>query len=253
MSDTSDTPDRPGNARPPSRRRPAASGAVAGPAPHYAGHRDRLRQRFRDGGAAALQDYELLELLLFLSIPRRDVKPLAKDLIARFSSLAGVLSADLGALRAAGLSERSALALKTVQAAGLTLAQAEVIDRPVVSSWQALLDYCRAAMGRSPVEQTRILFLDRKNRLIADEVQQTGTVDHTPLYPREVIKRALDLHASAIIMVHNHPSGDATPSRADIEITRQVQQAGKQLGVILHDHIIIARGEHASFKSMGLI
>ena len=225
----------------------------APPSDHRAGHRDRVRQRFMDGGADALHDYELVEMLLFLVIPRRNVKPLAKDLIARFGGLAGVLRAEPDQLRAAGLSTGAVASVKMVQVAALKLLEADVTARPVVSNWHALLDYCRASMGHDPVERTRVLFLDRKNRLIADEVQQTGTVDHTPLYPREIIKRALDLHASAIILVHNHPSGDPAPSRADIDMTRQVLDAGEKLGVHLHDHVIVTRNEHASFKALGLI
>lgn len=222
--------------------------------PHYLGHRRRLRERFLKGGADALADHELLELVLFLAQPRRDVKPLAKRLLAQFGSFAGVVSAEPEALREiSGLAESGLAALKSVQAAAQRLAREEVAERPVIGSWDKLLDYCRATMAREQIEQFRLLFLDRKNRLIADELQQRGTVDHTPVYPREVVKRALALGASAIIMVHNHPSGDPTPSKGDIEMTREVAGACEKLGIALHDHVIIARSGHASLKAMGLI
>ncbi|MDY0241027.1 MAG: DNA repair protein RadC [Rhodospirillaceae bacterium] len=221
-------------------------------APHYRGHRDRLRQRFLQGGPDALPDYELLELLLFLSIPQRDVKPLAKQLLARFGSLAALLSASPETLMSVdGVKMATAVALKTVQAAALRLAREEVIDRPVLGAWDKLLDYCRIALAHQDTERFHLLFLDNKNALIADEQQQKGTVNHTPVYPREVVKRALELNASAIIMVHNHPSGDPTPSRADIEMTRQVRDAAKAVGITLHDHLIIGRKGHSSLKAMG--
>jgi DNA repair protein RadC len=221
--------------------------------PHYHGHRQRLRARFLKGGADGLPDYELLELILFGAIRQGDVKPLAKRLIAEFDGLANVLSAEPEALAAAGLGESTIATIKTAQAAALRLSQAQVMSGPVVSSWTALLDYCRSSMGHSRTEEFRILFLDRKKRLIADEVQQRGTVDHTPVYPREVIKRALELSATALILVHNHPSGDPTPSRADIDMTKQVMAAAEPLSITVHDHLIIARGEHASFRSLGLL
>jgi len=222
--------------------------------PHYLGHRQRLRRRLIEGGAEALPEYELLEFLLFTAQPRQDMKPLAKDLLKRFGSLAGVLSAEADSLRAVpGMGEASVATLKAVREAGLRLIRADVAKRPVLSSWQQLLDYCTAAAGFAEVEEFRLLFLDRKNALIADERQQRGTIDHTPVYPREVVKRALELGASALIMVHNHPSGDPTPSRADIEMTREVQKAAATLGLTLHDHIILARGRHASLRSLGLI
>ena len=206
------------------------------------------------GGPEALADYELIELLLFSALPRRDVKPLAKTLLARFGSFAEVISADALALaEVEGVGQAAVVALKTVRAAALRLLRDEVMDRPVMSSWQQLIDYCRAAMAYEAVENFRILYLDRKNVLIADEVQQRGTVDHTPVYPREVVKRALELGASALIMVHNHPSGDATPSEDDIEMTREVREAGEKLGITLHDHVIVARSGHNSFKSLGLL
>ncbi len=222
--------------------------------PHYAGHRKRLRERFLTAGAGALADYELLELVLFPARPRSDVKPLAKALLARFGSFAAVISAERERLaEVKGMGDGAIVALKTVQAAALMFMRDEVAERPILSSWDAVLAYCRASMGYGATEQFRILFLNRKNVVIADEVQQTGSVDHTPVYPREVVKRALELGASAIIMVHNHPSGDPTPSKADVEMTRQVRDAGKSLGVTVHDHIIVGRGGHASLKSLGLI
>jgi DNA repair protein RadC len=222
--------------------------------PHFHGHRQRLRRRLLEGGTEALPDYELLEFLLFTAQPRGDMKPLAKALIERFRSLAAVLSAEPQSLLAIpGMGEASVAALKAVREAGQRLLRAEVANRPVLSSWTQLLAYCQAAAGHAEVEEFRLLFLDRKNALIADERQQRGTVDHTPVYPREVVKRALELGASALIMVHNHPSGDPTPSQADIEMTREVQRAAAVLGVTLHDHLILARGRHTSLRSLGLI
>ena len=205
------------------------------------------------GGADALPDYELLELLLFSAIPRKDTKPLAKQLIARFGDFAGVISAPPAQLELEGLSEITIATLKLIQAGALRLGRQRVMDREVLSSWSALIDYLRAAMGREANEQFRLLFLDRKNALIADEIQARGTVDHTPVYVREVVKRALDLGATALILVHNHPSGDPTPSRADIEMTRDIARAAAPLGVTIHDHIIIGRGEPASLRAMGLL
>ncbi len=221
--------------------------------PHYHGHRQRLRERFLKGGPDSLPDYELLELMLFGAIRQGDVKPLAKRLIEQFDTLAGLLSAEPEAMQAAGLGESTIATLKTAQAAALHLSRAQLMQQPIVSSWQALLDYCRAAMGHDKTEAFRIMFLDRKNRLIVDEVQQRGTVDHTPVYPREVVKRALELGATALILVHNHPSGDATPSRADIEMTKQIAAAAEPLGIVLHDHLIITRSEEASFRTLGLL
>jgi DNA repair protein RadC len=222
--------------------------------PHFHGHRQRLRERFVEAGPAALADYELLELLLFPALPRSDVKPLAKALIDRFGGFAGVINADIAALQEIpGLGLTSAIAIKAVQAAVQRVLKAEVIDRPILSSWQGVLDYCQAAMGHARIEEFRLLFLDRRNALIADEVQQRGTVDHTPVYPREVIKRALDLGASAIILVHNHPSGDPTPSKADIEMTREVANAARLMGIEVHDHLIIGRGKQTSLRGLGLI
>jgi DNA repair protein RadC len=230
------------------------SSAAEDEKPHYLGHRQRLRERLLDAGAASLPDYELLEFLLYAAQPRGDLKPLAKRLIARFGGLADVLSADKEALLAEpGLGERSLAALLAVREAGLRLVRAAVRERPVLGSWQKLVEYCTATMAFGSVEEFRLLFLDRKNALIRDEAQQRGTIDHTPVYPREVVKRALELGASAIIMVHNHPSGDPTPSRADIEVTREVAKAAALLGVTLHDHLIIGRGRHASLRSLGLM
>ena len=223
-------------------------------APDHTGHRKRLRQRFMKAGADALPDYELLELVLFAAYTRRDVKTLAKALLKRFGSFAEVISADPRALKEVeGVGAATVLALKTVQAAAVRMARGEVMQRPVLANWQKLLDYCRTSMAYEDTERFRILYLNRKNVLIADEVQQKGTVDHTPVYPREVVKRALELGASAIVMVHNHPSGDPTPSQADIEMTREVAEAAKKLRITLHDHVIIARNTHASFKSLLLL
>ena len=222
--------------------------------PHYVGHRERLRERFLVGGADALPDYELLELALFAAIPRRDVKPLAKALLARFGSFADVIAAPRERLLDIdGIGDNVVTQLKIIEAAALRLSKTKVLGRPALHSWQALLDYCAAAMARSPSEEFRILFLDRKNALIADEVQGQGTVDHTPVYPREIVKRALELSASAIILVHNHPSGDPTPSRADIEMTREIVAAAKALRIAVHDHLIVSRGGTSSFKASGLM
>ncbi|RXT57156.1 hypothetical protein B6S44_01560 [Bosea sp. Tri-44] len=222
--------------------------------PHHLGHRDRLRQRFLDGGDAALPDYELLELLLFRSIPQRDVKPLAKQLIQHFGSFAEVIGAPLSRLtEVKGIGESVALDLKIVEAALKRTMKGQVAKKPVLSSWSSVIDYCRLAMAFAEREQFRILFLDKKNALIADEVQQTGTVDHTPVYPREVMRRALELSATALILVHNHPSGDPTPSGADMRMTRELVDIAKPLGITIHDHIIVGRDGHASFKGLGLI
>lgn len=235
---------------------PPLGAALAEPPdkPHYHGHRDRLRQRFLDQGVEAVHDYELLELLLFAAIPRRDVKPLAKALMAGEGGLRGVVNAPAHQLRDRyGLSDPVVATLRVVGAMAVRMAKQAVINQPVLGSWQKVLDYCSTAMAHLPVEQFRILFLDRKNKLIADEVQAKGTVDHAPVYPREVVKRALDLHATAIILVHNHPSGDPTPSRADIEVTRQIVTAATALGVSVHDHLVIGNGKYISFKGTGLL
>ena len=220
----------------------------------YLGHRERLRARFLAGGADALPDYELLELVLFSAIPQRDTKPLAKELVRKFGGFAEVIAAAPARLREVkGVKDRVVTELKIIQAAALRLSRNEVLNRPVLSSWTALLDYCSAAMSRAAQEEFRVLFLDRKNALIADEVQSQGTVDHAPVYPREIVKRALELSASALILVHNHPSGDPTPSRADIEMTREVTEAAHALRIAVHDHIVIARTGTASFKALGLM
>jgi len=222
--------------------------------PHYAGNRERLRRRFMEGGADALPDYELLELVLARAIPRRDVKPLAKTLLAKFGSFADVLAAPPARLmEVEGVGNGLVVDLKIVHAAGLRLLKRQVMNRPLLTTWSQVLDYCTAAMAYAEKEQFRILFLDRKNALIADEVQQEGTVDHTPVYVREVVKRALELSASAIILVHNHPSGDPTPSPADIDMTRRIVEAADKLGIKVHDHIIVGRTGHASLKGLKLM
>lgn len=232
---------------------PDPEAETAAPVPHYHGHRDRLRKRFLEAPGAA-HDYEVLELLLTAVIPRRDVKPIAKDMIARWGSFADVISADITELAAfPGLTQNSAAILKVVREAALRLAKAPVSVQPVLSSWIDLLDYCSTAMASLKTEQFRLLFLDRKNMLIRDEIQQQGTVDHAPVYPREVVKRALALNASSVIMVHNHPTGDPTPSRADIDMTRAVRDGLATVGITLIDHIVIGRKGHASFKSLGIL
>jgi DNA repair protein RadC len=229
-------------------RPPISEPGGEGDIPHYRGHRQRLRERFLIGGADALPDYELLELFLFFAIPQRDTKPLAKALIARFGSFADVIAAPAERLmEVEGVKEATVTALKIVEASALRLAKTKVLG------WEALLDYCTAAMGRTQKEEFRILFLDRKNVRLADEVHQRGAVDHTPGYPREVVKRALELGASALILVHNHSSGDPTPSRADIAMTREIALAAKALKIDVHDHLVIGRGKHASFKALGLL
>jgi len=222
--------------------------------PHYHGHRERLRARFREAGTEAVSDYELLELVLFRAIPQRDVKPLAKDLIAKFGSFAEVVAAPSARLKEVkGLGEAAITELKIVQAAANRLARGQVRKQTVLSSWSSVLDYCRATMAFADKEQFRVLFLDKRNQLIADEVQQTGTVDHTPVYPREVVKRALELSATALVLVHNHPSGDPTPSRADIQMTQSIVEVAKPLGIAVHDHIIVGKEGHVSFKGLRLI
>src|ERR1700726_285254 len=222
--------------------------------PHYHGHRERLRARFRTAGADALADYELLELILFRAIARRDLKPLAKDLIAKFGSFAEVIAAPEARLREVkGLGEAAITELKIVQAAASRLLRGAGKKRPVLSSWSSVLDYCRTAQAFADREQFRVLFLDKRNQLIADEVQQTGTVDHAPVYPREVVKRALELSATAIVLVHNHPSGDPTPSNADIQMTQQIIAVAGPLGISVHDHIIVGKAGHASLRGLKLI
>jgi len=221
--------------------------------PHYHGHRGRLRQRLIAAGADNLPDYELLEVILFASNPRGDVKPLAKDLLERFGGFAELLSAEPDALASAGLGLAGIAALKAAREAALRLMRSQLHERPVVNSWDKLVDYCTAQIAHGKVEEFHILFLDRKNVLIKHERQQRGTIDHTPVYPREVIKRALDLGAAALILVHNHPSGDPTPSKADIAVTQDIKKAAAPLGVALHDHVIIGRNGHTSLRDLGLI
>jgi DNA repair protein RadC len=213
-----------------------------------------LRARFLAAGADAMPDYEILELVLTTILPRRDVKPLAKALMAKFGGFADAIGAPIEQLiECDGIRHATAIQLKVIEAAALRLSKTRLMHRPVLSSWNALLDYCAAAMARSPQEEFRVLFLDRKNMLIADEVQSRGTVDHTPVYPREIVRRALELSASSMILVHNHPSGDPTPSRADIEMTREIMQAAKALRIAVHDHLVVGRGGTASFKALGLL
>ncbi len=222
--------------------------------PHFLGHRERLRERFREAGPEALPDYELLEMVLFRAISRGDTKPLAKNLIAKFGSFAEVISAAPERLKEVdGVGDAVTTELKLIRAAALRLMKGGIVNRPLLSSWSAILEYCRASMAFQDKEQFRILFLDKKNQLIADEVQQEGTVDHTPVYTREVMKRALELSASAIILAHNHPSGDPTPSLADIDMTRKIIDAGMKLGIAVHDHVIFGRGGHTSFRASKLI
>jgi DNA repair protein RadC len=223
-------------------------------APHYLGHRERLRERFRKGGSTALTDYEFLELILFRAMPRRDVKPIAKALLARFGSFADVLAARPERLEEiSGLGEAAIIELKIVEAAARRLAQSSIEKRRSLSSSSLVLDYCRTAMAYIDHEEFRILFLDKKNQLLADEVQGVGTVDHAPVYPREIMRRALELGATALILVHNHPSGDPSPSTADIAMTMQIATLGKALNIIVHDHLIIGRQGHASFRGLKLL
>ena len=222
--------------------------------PHYHGHRERLRARFREAGSDAVSDYELLELVLFRALPQRDIKPLAKELIVKFGSFAEVVAAPTARLaEVKGMGDAAITGLKVVHAAASRRARGQVQKRPVLSSWSSVIDYCRTAMAYAEKEQFRLLFLDKRNQLIADELQQVGPVDHTPVYPREVVKRALELSATALILVHNHPSGDPTPSRADIQMTQAIIDVAKPLGIAVHDHIIVGKEGHASFKGLKLI
>jgi DNA repair protein RadC len=234
---------------------PGLFGGKAAPAkPHYIGHRERLKRRFMEGGPDALPDYEMLELVLFRAIPQGDVKPLAKLLLETFGDFNHAISAPPARLRQVkGVGEAVVRELKIVEAAAHRLARSKVINRPIISSWAALLDYVRTAMAHRDIEEFRILFLDRKNVLIADEPQARGTVDHVPVYVREVVKRALELNASALILVHNHPSGDPSPSQADIDMTRRIKAGLDAVGVTLHDHLIVGKSREASFHAMGLL
>ena len=222
--------------------------------PHYHGHRERLRERFYSAGPEALSDYELLEMALFPALPRRDTKPLAKALLKKFGSFAEVIHAPVARLREIdGIGDASIHQLKLIAAAASRVAKGELKKRTALSSWATVIDYCRTAMAFADKEQFRVLFLDKRNQLIADEVQQKGTVDHAPVYPREVVKRALELSATAIILVHNHPSGDPTPSQADIQMTQQIVAVAGPLGIAVHDHIIVGKDGHASLKGLRLM
>jgi DNA repair protein RadC len=235
---TSDTQDQPGSPE----------------TPHYHGHRMRLRARFRSAGADALSDYELLEMVLFRALPRGDVKPMAKTLIKKFGSFAEAVHAPETRLREVdGLGEATITELKLIAAAASRVAKGQLKQRTMLSSWNDVIDYCRTSMAFADKEKFRVLFLDKRNQLISDEVQQTGTVDHTPVYPREVIKRALELSATAVILVHNHPSGDPTPSQADIVMTRAIIDIAGPLGISVHDHIIVGKNGHVSLKGLKLI
>ncbi len=229
---------------------PRASAAALG----SEGHRDRMRQKLLEGGGTALLDYELLEMVLFSAQARKDTKPLAKALIAQFGSLAEVLAAPMPALmQVKGLGRSGTAAIKLVQVAAGRLARAEVREAPLLNNWERLQGYLTAALARERTEQFRVLFLDGRNRLLADEVMGEGTVNHAPVYPREVVRRAIELHATALILVHNHPSGDPTPSRADVEMTREVAEAARIMGITLHDHLVVGRGGTASLRQLGLM
>ncbi|MCU0837311.1 MAG: DNA repair protein RadC [Rhodospirillales bacterium] len=232
----------------------APAAELGGNRPSYWGHRERLRERFLRGSDDALPDYELLELLLFFSIPRCDTKPMAKQLLERFGSLAGTLNAAPEQLADFERMNQQTLALfKALRSLGARLAREDLSEKPILDNWDRLIAYLRACMAHRPIEQFRLLFLDRRNVLIADEVQNQGTIDHTPVYTREVVKRALTLDASAIVMVHNHPSNHPTPSKPDIEMTRQIRDALDKVGILLHDHLIISRRGHTSFRQIGLL
>lgn len=218
------------------------------------GHRARLRARLLKAGPESLADHEVLEMMLFLALPRRDTKPIARALVQRFGSFARAIAAPVEELLAVeGRGEAGAASLKIVQAAALRLVKAEVIYRPILNHWDRLIEYLTAVLARERVEQARVLFLDQRNRLIADEVQAQGTINHTAIYPRELVKRALDHHATAIILVHNHPSGDPTPSQEDVAMTREIKQAAQALSIVLHDHVIIGNGKWVSLKRLGLL
>ncbi|HUB10375.1 MAG TPA: DNA repair protein RadC [Acetobacteraceae bacterium] len=228
---------------------PEAAGAAG-----TEGHRDRMRSRLLKAGPEALADHEMLEMVLFLALPRRDTKPLARALLDRFHSFAAVIAAPVPALLAIeGMGEAAAAALKTVQAAALRLIRSELAELPILANWEKLVEYLRATLAHEDVEQVRVLYMDGRNRLLADEMQGRGTVNHTPLYPREVVRRALELRATAVVVSHNHPSGDPTPSREDIAMTRELKAAVEALRIALHDHVIIAGSNFLSFKQQGLL
>lgn len=236
-----------------SRPQPAGAPSNGAEAPRHA-HRTRLRQRFTKGGADAVPDYELLEMILYRALPRGDTKPLAKALLKRFGDLNHVLAAPDARLREVeGVGDRVIFELKLIEAIGHRMARARVIRKPILSSWDALLDYCQTAMAHRDLEQFRVLYLDRKNVLIADEAQADGTVDHVPVYPREVVKRALELNASALILVHNHPSGDPSPSQSDIDMTYAIRAAAEVLGLVIHDHLIVGKARQLSFRAEGYL
>lgn len=225
----------------------------ATPAPHYKGHRQRLRARFLKGGREALADYELLELILFMAIPQRDVKPLAKSMLTKFGSLNALLHAPHSELESFGLSENMIATLKIIEAAAFDLLRSDMIGKPVLNSSEKLSSYLQATMAQATTEHFRVLFLNKKNELIEDEIQQSGTVDHTQAYPREIMKRALELSATALILVHNHPSGDSKPSNPDIVMTKQIIEAGRPFSIVIHDHIIVSKHGTSSMKQLGLL
>lgn len=236
------------------KRRRAAGGPSKGAELHRHKHRDRLRARFTDGGADAVPDYELLEMILYRALPRGDTKPLAKRLFGTFGDLNRVLAASEARLKEVdGVGASVVFELKLVQAVGHRMARAKVLKQPILSSWDALLEYCQTAMAHRDLEQFRVLYLDRKNVLIADEAQADGTVDHVPVYPREVVKRALELNASALILVHNHPSGDPSPSQSDIDMTYAIRDAADVFSITIHDHLIVGKARHLSFRAEGLL
>ncbi len=227
---------------------------IAKSAPHHTGHRQRLRERFIDTGPNSLKDYELLELLLFSAIPRRDVKPLAKTLLTKFGSLPELMAAPHSMLtQVEGISDNTATAIKTVTAIAHRMIKQEIMQKPVLNNWTRLIDYCHMTMAHETKEHFRILFMNKKNELIADEIQGSGTVDHTPAYPREIMKRSLELGATALILLHNHPSGDPKPSQADIDMTNAIIKAAHAFDITIHDHVIIARNGNTSFRNEGLI
>ncbi len=222
--------------------------------PHYHGHRNRLRERFLKNGSETLSDYEVLELILFRALPRRDTKPLAKALLNKFGSFAEVINAPSFRLKEVkGVGDAVISEIKIVSAAALKLMQSDLVQRDVLSSWSSLIKYCNASMAYATIEQFRIIFLDKRNQILADEIQSQRTVDHTPVYVREVVKRALDIGATAIVLVHNHPSGDPVPSRADIEMTKEIISALEKVNILVHDHIIVGRSGHASLRQLELV